>query len=140
MARGPLWILACAAAALGAAGLAAACGTEAVGVETCRTIESARCLQAPNCPDIDLSKPVHRDTPRTNIDACMRFYDDACWHGLAAGDPGAIATKACVDAINTGDCNVVYHPETHPSCAWLIPPAVVAPDAAADVAADAWPE
>ena len=27
-----------------------ACGTDAVGIETCRQIEEARCRQAPHCP------------------------------------------------------------------------------------------
>jgi hypothetical protein len=97
-----------------------ACGTDAVGVETCRQIEEARCRQAPNCPDIDLSVPKHRDP---NVDACIRYYRDACLHGLAApADPGAVATKACIDAINRGNCQIVEHPETDPACAWLIPP------------------
>ena len=102
-----------------------ACGTDAVGVEACRQIEEARCKMAPNCPSsgIDLSKPVHRDSPKTDIDACIRFYRDACLHGLTTPtDPGQVAVKACVDAINQGDCNVLVHPETHPSCAFLVPP------------------
>jgi hypothetical protein len=125
MARALLKFLAFGATALGVAAVAAACGTDAVGVETCRQIETARCQQAPNCPaDINLDVPEHRDSPKTDVDACIRFYRDACLHGLAAAkDPGAVATKACIDAINTGDCMVVVHPETHPSCAWLIPPA-----------------
>ncbi len=125
----------------GAVALVAACGTEAVGVETCRQIEAARCKQAPNCPNIDLTRPPHRDSPKTDIDMCIRFYNDACLHGLATNtDPGAPATKACIDAINAGDCNVVYHPETAPACAWLVPPAAPPPaDAGADGAADSGP-
>src|SRR5262245_32926723 len=117
---------------------AAGCGTDAVGVEPCRQIEEARCLHGPNC-NVDMSKPVHRDAPTTDIDACTRFYRDACLHGLSTpNDPGAVAVKACVDAINTGDCNVVLHPETHPSCAFLVPPPPPPPPdaAAADAAAD----
>jgi hypothetical protein len=100
-----------------------ACGTDAVGVEACRQIEEARCKMAPNC-GVDLTKPVHRDSPRTDIDACIRFYRDQCLHGLTTpSDPGQVAVTQCVDAINQGDCNVLLHPEVHPSCAWLIPPA-----------------
>src|SRR5262245_34968096 len=91
------------------AGPLSACGTDAVGVETCRQVEEARCRRAPSCPAIDLSNPKHRDP---DVDACIRFYRDACLHGLATNsDPGAPQTKACIDAINRGDCNVVEHPE-----------------------------
>ncbi len=113
-----------------------ACGTNPVGVESCRKIEHARCENAPGC-GIDLSTPVHRgDTPELAVNACERFYDDACLHGLAAPtDPGAIAVQACVDAINNGDCTVVKNPETHPACAFLNPPAP-APTATADAATE----
>ncbi len=114
-----------------AAVVASACGTDAIGLETCRQVEEARCRQAPNCPAFDLGQPVHRDTPKTNVDACIRYYNDACLHGLATNtDPGAPATKACVDAINTGDCNIVQTPQDTPACAWLKPPATPVADAA----------
>src|SRR5262249_8311596 len=111
-------------AALGVLGLALACGTDAVGVESCRTIEKTRCENAPRC-GIDLTKPRHEgSSPDDHVAACARFYDDACLHGLAAPtDPGAVAVQACVDAINAGDCTVVKNPETHPACAFLVPPA-----------------
>lgn len=139
MARALIKFAALGAVALALAAVAPGCGTDAVGVDTCRQVENARCQQAPRCPDnINLGTPVHRNSPTTDVDACMRFYHDACLHGLATDkDPGAIATKACVDAINTGDCAVVTHPETHPSCAWLVPPVVAATDAGSDAATDA---
>lgn len=101
-----------------------ACGTDPVGVESCRKIERARCENAPGC-GIDLSHPVHRgDTPELSVAACNQFYDDACLHGLAApSDPGNVAVDACIAAINTGDCSVVKNPETHPACSFLQPPA-----------------
>lgn len=104
--------------------LAAACGTNPVGVESCRKIEQARCESAPAC-GIDLGTPVHRgDTPELAVAACIRYYDDACLHGLEAPeDPGSVKTQACVDAIINGDCDVVKTPEKHPDCAFLIPPA-----------------
>ena len=126
---------------------ALACGTDPVGVESCRQIEGARCENAKSC-GIDLSSPVHRrDAPTTDerdqqdVGACKRFYEDACLHGLVTTvDPGAVATQACVEAINsTLDCDIVKAPEKHPSCAFLLPPAAPpAPiaDAAADAAAD----
>lgn len=115
-------------ALLGAVALVAvaafACGTDPVGVETCRRIEKVRCESAPGC-GIDLGTPVHRgDDPKSAVAACIRYYDDACLHGIAAPeDPGSIQTQACVDAIINGDCDVVKTPETHPDCAFLIPPA-----------------
>jgi hypothetical protein len=109
--------------ALGATYLLA-CGTEPVGVESCRTIEQARCENAPSC-GIDLTHPVHEgSTPERDVAACIRFYEDACMHGMVApNDPGSVAVSACVDAINNGDCAVVKNPETHPACAFLVPPA-----------------
>lgn len=118
-----------------------ACGTDPVGVESCRQIERARCENAPAC-GIDLSKPVHRgDTPELAVAACIRYYDDACLHGLVTtSDPGSIQVQACVEAINTGDCSVVVKPESSPACAFLVPPAPPAPApvpaAPADAAAD----
>ncbi len=117
--------------------LAVACGTDAVGIETCRQIESARCRQAPNCPNISLAQPLHPGPGTRDVDACVRFYNDACQHGLEVGDPGAPVVKLCVDAINRGDCKIVEKPESDPACAWLIPPAPPPADAAADVTGDA---
>jgi hypothetical protein len=116
-----------------ATGLVLACGTDPVGVESCRKIEHARCENAPAC-NIDLSHPAHRgDTPELAVAACDRFYDDACLHGLVTNnDPGSIAVQACVDAINTADCAVVKNPELHPACAFLLPPAQAAADAGTD--------
>lgn len=114
---------------LGVAG-AMACGTEPVGVESCRKIEGARCENARSC-GIDLSTPVHRgDSPSDDVGACKRYYEDACLHGLVTTtDPGSVAVQACVDAINgTTDCEVVKSPEKSPACAFLLPPAApVAP-------------
>jgi hypothetical protein len=116
---------------------AGACGTDAFGIESCRQIEDARCRYAPNCPNINMGVPVHRDSPQTDVDACIRFYRDACMHGLTTPpDPGQVAVKRCIDAINEGDCNVVEHPELHPSCAFLLPPPPPqTPDASASDAA-----
>jgi hypothetical protein len=127
-----LIVLAAPAAVLGTV---LACGTDAVGVESCRQIEQARCENAPAC-GIDLSTPVHRGSrPEDAVAACIRYYDDACMHGFAApADPGAIQVQACIDAINTGDCSVVKAPESHPSCAFLVPPAPPPAPPAADAA------
>jgi hypothetical protein len=113
---------------------ALACGTDPVGVDSCRKIEGARCENAFSC-GIDLSNPVHRgDTPSQDVGACKRYYEDACLHGLSiAADPGAVVVQACVDAINnTTDCEIVKSPEKDPRCAFLVPPAAVAADAAVE--------
>jgi len=105
-----------------------ACGTDAVGVESCRKVERVRCESAQAC-GIDLGRPVHHgDTPSRNVGACIRYYEDQCLHGLAAPtDPAPQAVDACVNAIITGSCEVVRTPESHPDCAWLIPPPEPAP-------------
>ena len=70
-----------------------ACDTSAVGVESCREIEYARCDAAFDCPTtFKISSPA----------ACRRFYRDHCLHGLdIAVDPGATKVNQCVNAINT---------------------------------------
>jgi hypothetical protein len=117
-------------------GLVIACGTDAIGVEVCRQVETARCLQAPNC-GIDLSMPKHRGSPGTDVDACIRYYHDACLHGLATNtDPGNVQLQACIGAINSGNCDYVEHPEDAPECAWLIPPVTTTADASSDATDD----
>ena len=123
-----------------------ACGTDAIGVDACKQIEDARCHAAPAC-GVRLEPPY--STSGTDVEACIRFYDVACLHGLAIGsDPGPAAIRACVSAIHDHPCvargpNLVQSPQSDPACAWLIPPALLtipeasAPDAtAADAAAE----
>jgi hypothetical protein len=103
--------------------VAAGCGTDAVGVQACRQIQEARCQQAPAC-GISLQPPYHGNG--SDVDACIRFYNDQCLHGLASGaDPGPIAVNKCVAAINQapagGGCSVVLSPQTADACAWLAP-------------------
>ena len=116
-------VIALVAFALAAIGGASACGTEAVGVESCRKIEKVRCESAAAC-GIDLTNPVHTgEGPKADVSACIRYYDEQCLHGLVvAKEPGAQAVDACVDAIIKGDCSVVKAPETDPACSFLIPP------------------
>lgn len=69
------------------AGLAG-CGTDATGVDACRQIEFARCEGAEPCAfDVD-------------VDACRRFAQDNCLHGLVE-HPGEAAVRACTEAIET---------------------------------------
>jgi len=119
------------------AGLAGvmACGTSAVDVDGCRQIEEARCRRAPSC-GIKLTIPNF--TSGSDVDACIRYYDDACLHGLVAGDPGPTAVSACVAAIQTDtldkdDCGVVTSPQSDTvACGWLAPSGTAAADASAD--------
>ena len=74
-----------------------ACGTSAVGVDTCTPIEDAR------------------------------FYSIACLHGLATtATITKEQVSACVGAIEdiktAKQCSVIEAPETTDACAWLIPP------------------
>lgn len=81
-----------AAGALLAALAPASCGTDAVGVDACRTIETARCEAATAC-----------GFTAAKVDACTLFYRDQCLHGVENADAGVPATKvvdACVAAIN----------------------------------------
>jgi hypothetical protein len=114
-----------------------ACGTDPVGVDSCRKIEHARCENAPSC-GISLERPVHRgETDSDAVGACKRYYDDACLHGLVAPeDPGALRVDECIEAIHTGTCEIVRTPEIDPRCSFLIPPAPPppAPVDAADAA------
>jgi len=75
----------------------AACDTGAIGVESCRDIEYARCSAAAHCPSMFALKSQA---------ACRRFYRDHCLHGLPLSqDPGAGQVVPCVNAIKAiGDC------------------------------------
>jgi hypothetical protein len=111
--------------------VAVACGTNAVGVDACNSIEDARCMRAPGC-DIDISDPVHRTG--TDVSSCIRYYNTACLHGVDLSTaPSAVEVSACVAAVNNGACSVVSAPETDPACSWLV---VVVADAGADADAD----
>jgi len=108
--------------ALAVAGAVGGCNGNAVGVDACKSIEEARCRQVPNCPNVQVSPPIDY-TSGSATDACIRYYDVACAHGLAVGvDPGTSAVNACVTAIENDGCGVVAAPESDPACSWLEPP------------------
>lgn len=142
--------------ALGAVLLfAPACGTDAVGVEECRSIESARCEAAPACKGANF-----------DVDQCRLFYRDHCLHGLRLEDaPSQRTIDGCVLALrraascarSTGAetpvsscpedaqpltqldaepltaCGVVDRPDRLVECAFLVPsaepPVTPTPDA-----------
>jgi hypothetical protein len=110
-----------------------ACGTDANGIETCKKIEEARCRRAPDC-GMSLATPVHVGN---DVNACIRYYDDACLHGIAGNEPSAAALNACIAAINS-DCNAVQTPESNAACIFLVPnpPPDAGPDTAPDAASD----
>jgi hypothetical protein len=102
--------------------VASACGTDAVGVETCRRIETARCEAAEACGEI------------SNAAACERFYRDQCLHGLSVPEPSERQVAACTRALeavaecarseDTSDdcenaCDAVTNPELLSDCAFL---------------------
>jgi|SRR5580704_3676561 hypothetical protein len=112
--------------------VASGCGTDAVDVDGCRQIEEARCRQLPAC---GIMPETPWFTSGTTVDACVRYYDDACLHGLAVSDPGPAAVSACVAAIEADtkqkdSCAIVNAPQTDvAACGWLVPPATTVADA-----------
>jgi hypothetical protein len=134
VARRGLVVALVAAAIVGVASAGSvACSTSPVGVDACKRIEQVRCESAQAC-GITLETPVHQgDTPEQNVAACVRFYDDACLHGIAApAEPASQDVDACINAIVTGSCDVVVKPQSSPACAFLVPPSAVPVDAAVD--------
>jgi hypothetical protein len=73
------------------------CGSDAVGVDACRTIETARCNAATACGFAD-----------DKVQSCILFYRDQCLDGVENADAGAPATAtidACVAAVDaTATC------------------------------------
>jgi hypothetical protein len=66
------------------------CGTDAVAVDACRQIETARCNAAPAC------------SPGFDVDGCTLFYRDACLVGIGnadAGDVVAAQIQGCITAL-----------------------------------------
>lgn len=118
------------------AATAVACGTGAVGVQACREIETARCEAAPACPaslpqgeGIDLTNPI--PAGGDPVAACVRYYNDACLHGLETSvAPSNVAVSDCVAAIQAAGaaakkdasaCTTVVAPQTVSACAFLYP-------------------
>jgi len=102
-----------------------ACGN-AVGTDACQSIEHARCKWIVQCyaDAANYGLPTPRSgqtTTSTPVDDCMRYYDDACMHGMVTNvPPSANDVNACVAAINAAtDCTIVLNPETSPACVFL---------------------
>jgi hypothetical protein len=93
------------AAAIGAIVVTHGCGTDAVGVDACRTIEKARCEVAPACTgDLD-TFAIRTEEQVAN---CISLYNDHCLHGLEnaeADEPSQGNIDRCVNAIKaTANC------------------------------------
>ena len=118
--------------------MATGCGNDAVGVDACRAIEAERCRWVVAC---GINVGPRRNDSTSPVDDCVRYYRDACLHGLtqATSEPSGTQTQACVDAIHAATtCDIVMTPEANPACAFLKPSADAATEAAAVV--DAAPE
>lgn len=113
------------------------CGTDAVGVDSCRRVELARCDAAAACGKVD------------DAAECRRFYHDQCLHGLAVPDPGTeaiadceatlqragacavegieLSLEECSDAVTseptyaTTACEIVSEPQLAAECRFLSP-------------------
>jgi len=72
---------------------AAGCGSGAIGVDKCRSIEQARCEAGSHCGIVD------------DVEQCKLYYRDQCLHGLAHGDASSSEVDHCVKTIQlAGDC------------------------------------
>jgi hypothetical protein len=88
-----------------------------VGVGACKQIEEARCRRAPAC---GVSTQPPYSTNGSDVDACIRYYDVQCLHGLAVADPGSEAVSACVASIESSPCDGGLQLfETNTACDWL---------------------
>ena len=105
-----------------------ACGQAAVSTDGCQSIEHARCKWIVQCFADAANGNYGLPTPRSGqttssspVDDCMRYYDDACLHGMVTNvQPTTDQVNACVGAINTAtDCTIVANPETADACAFL---------------------
>ncbi len=87
------------AGALGAVTLLSwGCSTEAVGIDACRRIESARCDAAPTCEGTDQAFGI---TTEAQIRNCKAFYIDHCLLGIenTEAEPGEEDVVPCEEAI-----------------------------------------
>ncbi len=93
-----------------------ACSTDAVGVDACRTIETARCKLAPTCAAVKGSPKIKTTT---QVDNCVSYYHDHCLVGLEnakAGDPAKSAIDGCVSALTQTIACQKAGEETMASC------------------------
>ena len=134
-------------AACGLVFLAYGCGTDAVGVDACRQIETARCQAAPACTGDEDTFAIRTEEQVRN---CITLYKDHCLHGIENvedGEPDQGDVDRCVAAIEAtaackkngigtmaecgdvvyvgGDaaatpCQVLHNPETLEACVFIL--------------------
>lgn len=89
----------------GLVAVAHGCGTDAVGVDACRRIETTRCEQAPVCTGDPDTFAIRTEDQVRN---CVTLYNDACLHGIENtkdGEPEDGDVDRCVEAIKaTANC------------------------------------
>jgi hypothetical protein len=132
------------------------CGTDAVGIEDCRSIERARCQAGQHCSfGIDSTSEEQ---------VCERFARDNCLHGLVVQASTTGAVTNCVNSINAAGacaakktslndctaigevtkasatiCDLIQNPEQISSCEFLTqtpPPPATATSAPKDSGKD----
>ena len=87
----------------------ASCGSDAVGVDACRAIETARCEAATACGFTE-----------EQVQSCTLFYRDECLHGVENADAGTPTTPtidACVAAVNATAACARANAKTIEGCA-----------------------
>jgi hypothetical protein len=81
------------------------CGTDAVGIDACRQIESATCEAAPTCKGDPDSFEIETEE---QVENCKTLYNDHCLLGLENAteeDPAEEKVQKCVKAIEaTAKC------------------------------------
>lgn len=102
------------------------CGTDAVGVDECRTLELARCEEANACGFVE------------DVGACQRYYRNHCLHGLATSTrPAQDERDRCVEAIRrAGACAREEGPETPLASCAEGPPAEALPERTLETTCD----
>ena len=88
---------ACALFVLGAAGLGG-CSTDAVGIEACRLIQTARCEVAPSC----LGQEEFAIETEEQVENCKTYYIDGCLVGVEnpnASDESGVGCEGAIRAI-----------------------------------------
>jgi hypothetical protein len=115
------------------------CSTDAVGIDACRAIESARCDAAPACEGTPQAFGL---VTETQVENCKTYYRDHCLVGLenTDGEPDTDDVEACVEAVGKlaqcardgveaiADCDVAIESGASPAtpCAALQDPETVA--------------
>lgn len=91
------------------------CDTGAIGIESCRAIETARCEAAPACFGDEYGTTIETEE---QVENCKVFYRDHCLVGLETTiEPDTQQTDACVVAVEkTAACETANAP-TMAECA-----------------------